>query len=1009
MKKKILLALTVLPILAPFLASCSALHVHTFTSPYETDETSHWKTCAICHEKFDQHSHIFNEINNKCTICDYTDPLVYLNEKNEVTGLTPYAKTKYTLELPHSVEGFAPGVKVFEDSDAVTVKLNQELKYYYEDTFSGSRVKNITTEEKIVDWKEPDSEGKIEKISVINEYEARIGDKGYKTLSEAFQAVNVDETTITLLRDKYSLSTSAPIEVSNTIVLETIYDNTMLSCDFNITNNGILYIPETITYRGNARLLLTLVRELRANGPNYDDYDNEEESVYSSGSIVFINKDDYPVGVNVNYVRSFKNVGHSDGYPAVGAKQVANELLIIPHNHFAFGTVRFSTSFQSLKGLTKYGQTVTELTLTSPFKDHTLAVGKGAFTIGYRLATAIKLVHDVHFYMFKSKGSFTDLTIGEGITAVNDYAFNNRIDVDIPRELVNVVPIVFSRLSTLRLGDQLRSIGKMAFYDCVSLTSIVGGKSLQTIDKNAFAGNSKLTTVDFSHCSKIKEIRYDMFNGCHSLSYLSLPPGLWKCIETGPITTREVDLLSYFPFDMTPEMLAGEFVADRTMYNQNLTWQRADILKIAPIYYTKSKDKDEIGRFKKVECTSSINDAIEKCCDDGEIYISEDYKGSSHTIDLKGHTKAMTINVAPNFKDFTIKNKGSNDISVKADEYLMLNNVKVKGKVTLNALYNETTGGTKTTAGFAIKGVDSLDKPQVNIVGKDGDAIKVEFDDVLSTKANINNETYDAYGIFNFYVDGDYTCINDTSPFGDVATSITYAHQTKDTTKVKANNGNTKDNNVTHITFSSDVESIAADAFNDFNNLEEITVEEGLKTIGASVFEGCDGLRTVTLPDSVTSIGEKAFYHCDKLSTINIPAGLTTISKSCFLDCPCLSSIVIPNKVKKIEANAFENCSALTSIRFPVNLETIGANAFKNCEGLDSIYIPDKSCLTTIGASAFEGCTNLSVADFASNADGWKAGETSLTKADLEDLSRAALFLKDTYCKVPWTREVPEL
>ena len=129
-KKKILSALTVLPIVVPFLASCSSLHVHTFTSPYETDEESHWKTCSICHQKFDQHNHIFNEINDKCSICDYTDPLVYLNEDHEVIGLTPYGKTKYTINLPNEVGGIpVEGIasKAFKDSEAVTVRLNEKL------------------------------------------------------------------------------------------------------------------------------------------------------------------------------------------------------------------------------------------------------------------------------------------------------------------------------------------------------------------------------------------------------------------------------------------------------------------------------------------------------------------------------------------------------------------------------------------------------------------------------------------------------------------------------------------------------------------------------------------------------------------------------------------------------------------------------------------------------------------------------------------------------------------
>ena len=171
----------------------------------------------------------------------------------------------------------------------------------------------------------------------------------------------------------------------------------------------------------------------------------------------------------------------------------------------------------------------------------------------------------------------------------------------------------------------------------------------------------------------------------------------------------------------------------------------------------------------------------------------------------------------------------------------MLNNIKPEGKITLKT-NDENPDKISNTAGFAIKGVDSQDIPQVDLVGENGN---INIENLLSTEANVHNEAYDAYGIFNFTIksdeEGNYTDITDTSPFGDKATSITYAHQTKDATRVKVNNGNTKNNDVTHITFSSDVESIAARAFYDFNNIESIMCEEGLKTIGERAFEGCEG------------------------------------------------------------------------------------------------------------------------------------------------------------------------
>lgn len=1011
MKKKILFALIALPMAVTFLASCSVLHVHTFTSPYEYDETSHWKTCSICHEKFDQHSHVFNEIDDKCFICDHTDQLVYLNEKREVIGLTPYGKTKLTLNIPNKVgevevKGIAPFA--FKDSDAVTVKLNEGLDYYYETSFSDSHVKTIATEEDMVNWDEPDSEGKIKKIRVFKNNTAKIGNNYYETLQDAFNAVELEDTTITLLRDRYDLLTSAPIEVSHSIILEPLYANTMLSCDFDITNNGIIYIPDTIVYEGNARLLLTEVRELRGSGYTFEDRPNTYETVYSSGSIVFVNKDECPIGVNVTYVKSFRDIGSAGGYPAIGAKQVANELLLIPHKHFAFGTVRFDKDIKIIKGITKYGETVTDLTLTSPIKGKKVVIGENAFAVGYKITVSIPAADDIKFWMFRTKGFFTHLTIGEGITKILSYAFTNRLDSDVPFSVVEQLPIAFSHLRSVKIGDDLEEIGYEAFYDNVSLTEVVGGARLKKICKRAFAGELggiSLTTADFSHSYNLNNVHCAAFHGCKKLSYLSLPPGSWKA-ETGE------SLESYFPYDTTPERIAYIF-SNRS--NDAEGWWTKVSPSDKPIYYTKSDKKDSLGKFCDVGCTNNLEEAIWNCTNGGELYISDGYNGT-HTITLSDfyvwESKSISINVAPKFKDFVVKSHWGDDITVWVDQFLMLTNIKPKGTITLSS-FQDGEKGVKNLAGFAIRGVDSSYKPKVNINAGD-----LQIQDLLSTEANIYNETYDAYGIFNFDIrndgQGDYTYIKDTSKFGDKATSITYAHQVEGAERVIADNGSTRSNNVTHVTISSDVESIKGGFFQNFDKLEKVTIDEGLKTIGNEAFGDCDGLTSVTLPNSLTSLGKEAFRECRKLVSVNIPAGLTSISEKCFYECDLLESITIPNNIISIKANAFEGCDALTTIKFPTSLVNIGENAFKGCKELSKIYIPDNSQLTTIGANAFSNCTNLAFAYFGENTTtGWTVpgdpDPTDIDPEELSDSSKAAVLLKTTHVAKEWTRTAPNL
>ena len=169
MRKKIYAALMALPMFMSTLVGCSAFHVHTVDSPWESDETSHWKTCKVCHEKFEEHKHTFNTFNDKCFICDYVDPLVEINEGGEITRLTEYGKTKLIFNVPHKVNGIPVigiGPDAFNGSQALTVKLNEELEYYYRDSFTNSSIRIINTEEDLVKWTQPDKDGKISKKEI---------------------------------------------------------------------------------------------------------------------------------------------------------------------------------------------------------------------------------------------------------------------------------------------------------------------------------------------------------------------------------------------------------------------------------------------------------------------------------------------------------------------------------------------------------------------------------------------------------------------------------------------------------------------------------------------------------------------------------------------------------------------------------------------------------------------------------------------------------------------------
>ena len=191
---------------------------------------------------------------------------------------------------------------------------------------------------------------------------------------------------------------------------------------------------------------------------------------------------------------------------------------------------------------------------------------------------------------------------------------------------------------------------------------------------------------------------------------------------------------------------------------------------------------------------------------------------------------------------------------------------------------------------------------------------------------------------------------------------------------------------LTSITIPDSVTSIEGGAFEDCTSLTSVTIGEGVTSIGGSAFEDCSSLTSIIIPDSVTSIGDDAFRYCDNLTSITIPDSVTSIGDSAFSGCGSLeynikdgikylgnetnqylvlmdvedtsqSTYTIDENCMHIYRSAFEDCSSLTSITIPSSVTSIGSYAFQYCDNLTSITIGEG--VTSIGERAFEDCTSL--------------------------------------------------
>ena len=159
------------------------------------------------------------------------------------------------------------------------------------------------------------------------------------------------------------------------------------------------------------------------------------------------------------------------------------------------------------------------------------------------------------------------------------------------------------------------------------------------------------------------------------------------------------------------------------------------------------------------------------------------------------------------------------------------------------------------------------------------------------------------------------------------------------------------------------LETIGAQAFKENAKLKEVGFGSKLQTIGDQAFLDCVALESVALPASVTTIGKEAFKGCTALTTATMPSSLEAIPQGLFENCVNLGAIEIGPSVTEIGSAAFKNCTALTTVTFDpaCAITTVPAEAFANTTSLSAIALP--ASVTKIEAKAFykSGLSELSL------------------------------------------------
>ena len=113
------------------------------------------------------------------------------------------------------------------------------------------------------------------------------------------------------------------------------------------------------------------------------------------------------------------------------------------------------------------------------------------------------------------------------------------------------------------------------------------------------------------------------------------------------------------------------------------------------------------------------------------------------------------------------------------------------------------------------------------------------------------------------------------------------------------------------------------------NGKSSYNIKPGTRFIGNFAFFDCKSLRSIAIPDSVTKIGCYAFEGCSSLTSITIPNSVTEIRRYAFYECRSLTSVYCKAKTPPMGSIEMLWCMS-SSLKIYVPRESV--DAYKTAE-----------------------------------------------------------------------------
>ncbi|MBE5756910.1 MAG: leucine-rich repeat domain-containing protein [Clostridiales bacterium] len=591
--------------------------------------------------------------------------------------------------------------------------------------------------------------------------------------------------------------------------------------------------------------------------------------------------------------------------------------------------------------------------------------------ITYNIKDGLKyLGTDENKYLYligRENSAITNITIDEQCKVIGGGAFNYSLlqEIVIPNNVKSIGKNAFYSVSSLKkvvISDSVEKIGEQAFAYCTSLEEITLGNGLKEIGKNAFTTLTSLKEITLPN--SLEKIDDYAFMFCTSLEKVVMGDGLK---EIGQAIFSGCNNLVYNQKDGLNYLGTNESHYLYLIGTDNKNLSSVVIDSSCKVIAGLAFDGNSLKQVEIPASVESIGEMVFNDCSWLQNIKVDENNGYYKDVDGNLFTK--------DGKTFIVHPKGK-----KESTLTIPNGVEV---IKERAFYEnkeltkiELPDSVKVIKEYAFSGCFKLEEVKLS---KNLEIIE-------------NNSFHSCTSLQKIVIPDGVEIIED------------YAFAFCDLLK--------------EVTIGSSVKEIGYWAFAKCNRmLKEITIPNSVKIIGSGAFWECTALREISIGRGVKEISNDTFYLCSSLSKIEVdennryykdidgnlytkdgktlikyamgktetaftvPDGVEIIETNAFYK-TTLKSVTISNSVKEIKENAF-NESEIESLIIGNGVEIIGHGAFIDCRNLESVVIPDS--VKTISNWAFGSCVSLESVVIGSGVT--YIGNSFIECSNLKDIS----------------------